>query len=84
MNKKQAQIQHAKRRCAERLGVVISRKDIKDMVNRIQQGDGEFVRKQSNRVTLWKMDIAGQEATVVYDKLRKTIVSVIAQNDIRG
>jgi len=52
---------------------------INDIVSRIQQGDGEFIKKQSNRVSLWKMDIAGQEATVVYDKMRKTIVSVIAQ-----
>lgn len=76
-SKRKAQRRHAKRRALERYGMVVGEHTLDDMVRKIQRGEGEFVERQSHRVTLWKVD--GRR--VVYDKVRKTIVSFLPDSE---
>ena len=68
---------HAKRRFDERAGVELTRELHDEIVRSIQKGEAAFVRRQSNRVTLWNVIIEGKERTVVYDKKRSNITTVL-------
>lgn len=74
MNKRKAQRIHAMRRGLERIGVL---PNISALVRQIQTGQAQFVRRQSNRVTHWRMEIAGKPVIAVYDKRRKMIVTFL-------
>ena len=77
MTKKAAQRVHATRRAYERYGLDLHRRDIDALVRMIQRGNGVCIGKSSNRVTLWELEYAGNRLPVVYDRKRKTIVTVL-------
>lgn len=77
MRKAKAQVKHARRRFLERFGLRISDNGLREMVLQIQSARAEFVRKESNRVSLWKVRYCGELFDVVYDKQRKNIVTVL-------
>lgn len=68
---------HARKRIQERLNFVPNKEDFKNMVKLIQDGETELVRKQSNRVTIHKMNYKDQSFLAVYDKQRQLIVTVL-------
>lgn len=74
MKKARSQKIHSERRSVERLGFVF---DHSWAVSDIQNGVGEFVKKQSNRVSVWKIKQGGKEFYACYDKQRKTIATVL-------
>ena len=74
-NKHIAQKKHALRRCYERLGYDLSEKEYQDALKSIQNGTASFKEKQSNRVSLFQLDIRGTEVLAAYDKERKTIIT---------
>lgn len=47
----------------------------------IQNGNGIFIEKQSNRVTVWDLSLNSSVYRVVYDKDRKRIVTVLPPNN---
>jgi hypothetical protein len=73
-SKAKAQKRHALHRSVERFGVAF---DFDEAIRKIQAGKAQFVRRQSLRVTMWKVEMAGKEVIAVYDKQRKTIVTVM-------
>jgi len=77
MSKKKAQQRHARKRFAERYGVVFDPRLERDFIQIIQSGDARFVEKQSNRVSLFDITMGEEVFRVVYDKERKTIVTVL-------
>lgn len=81
--KKGAQRVHVRRRALERLGFPIGDRTIDEMVRRIQCGEATFVRRSSNRVTIWEMEIPGDDRRVrcAYDKRTKGIATVIPVED---
>ena len=66
-------------RCLQRLGHI---PDSKDLVNKIQNQELEFVDKQSNRVSRWAWTdkITNTECVLVYDRIRKQLVTVLFKN----
>ena len=76
-SKKRAKRYHARRRARERYRLLLDRIDLKTLVDKIQNNEGEFVYKSSNRTTLWKLKCKGQAVLVVYDKLRSEIVTFL-------
>jgi hypothetical protein len=86
--KKQSQQDHAKRRFAERLGVKFSQYIHDLLLSKLHHNDFVLVKKQSNRISVYEVSFTprqqdmlldeAKELTVhiVYDKLRKTIVTV--------
>ena len=83
MGKRQAQIIHAKRRALERCGSVIGERRLMEIVKEIQQGKAKFIRRSSNRVSIWEVAVQpGSERRyhAVYDNKRKTIVTFLPIN----
>lgn len=68
---------HANLRCKERFGFTLGRKGMRAIVEMIAQGKAEFVDRQSNRVTRWKVRFGGVEMIAVYDKKRKQLATVL-------
>ena len=81
MNKKKASTVHLKRRFYERYNLEITNQDIKEMVRKIQNQQAEFIERQSNRITIWKLQFRDKDYTIVYDKVRKSIVTVFPEMD---
>lgn len=87
-SKKQNQKYHAKRRFGERLGIKFSQYLHDMMLHKIHSNQMRVVHKQSNRVMVYEITFTprqqdmlmgdAKEMTVhiVYDKMRKTIVTV--------
>lgn len=46
-------------------------------MKQIQEGKAKLVRKESNRVGVFEVTLEGALVQVVYDKERKTIVTVL-------
>jgi hypothetical protein len=72
---------HARQRFGERMGMTLTRRVHRELVARIREGKATFVERQSNRITLWRMDIRGESCVVVYDKDRKNIVTVLEDEE---
>ena len=73
--KKDSQRGHARRRLAERFGIRITNAELDALANNIRQGIGECLGRQSNRVTIWKIELEGRLMKCAYDKRTKEIVT---------
>lgn len=83
-SKARAQFKHAAKRLSERFDIIIGPQLYGHFVEEIQTGKAEFMRKQSNRVTLWRTQHEGQSIVLVYDKQRKTIVTALHDTELKG
>src|SRR5271167_2789991 len=68
---------HAKRRAAERYDLDLNKDARREIVHMIQTNRAEFVSKQSNNRSLWKVSFQDKSLNVVYDKLRSTLCTVL-------
>jgi hypothetical protein len=68
---------HAKRRAEERYGLNLNKEARHEIVSMIQQNQAEFVGKQSNTRSLWRVNYQEQSLNVVYDKARNTMCTVL-------
>jgi hypothetical protein len=75
--KTQAQRIHARRRAQTRVGIDLQRSDQDEIVRKIQSNEAEFADKQSTRITRWIVEYADKKFVAVYDKTRKSLVTVI-------
>ena len=66
---------HASTRAQERFGGLY-KDDFEKIIAIIQSKQATFVKKTSNRVSVFSLTYNGLEMTVVYDKKRKLIVTV--------
>lgn len=64
---------HARRRIQERFGVQFA--NTLAVVDDIQNGRLRFIRKQSNRLSMYETEFDNKPAVVVYDKQRKVLVT---------
>ena len=72
-----AQRFHAKKRALQRYGVNLPTTAQAAIVKLIQKGQARWLKTQSNRVTHWAVEWEGKILPVVYDKLRKQLVTVL-------
>lgn len=78
MSKKKAQRVHAKRRARLRLdGLEFNRHMRRDLVAQIQAGRLEFIERQSLRVSKFRTVLNGVSCIIVYDRVRKEIVTFL-------
>lgn len=75
VKRSQAIVRHAMRRAAERIGPIGPRA-YRDMVRQIQSNKATFLRRKSNRVSLFVVDLAGVPTVATYDKQRKLVLTV--------
>ena len=71
--KKECQMAHFQKRCIQRIGRLLDRKEI---IRQIQNNELEFIRRDSNRVSIFKYVVDNIPYKVVYDKLRKQVVTI--------
>lgn len=77
MDKKLAQRIHAKRRAAERYGLTINRQTQRDWIQLISDEKAVMVNKPSNRVRIYLIEHEGKTIKVVFDRIRRTIVTCL-------
>jgi hypothetical protein len=87
MGKQRAQESHARRRFYDRYGIQLTDALHQDLVRKIQDGRAVFVEKQSNRVSVFDLNVEGQEiealaVRVVYDRERHIIVSALPPSTV--
>ena len=84
MSKKTPQIlnAHAKQRAEERYNLNLNKQARHEIVQMIQTNQAEFVGKESNTRTLWRVQYQDQSLNVVYDKARSTMCTVLPQNAV--
>jgi hypothetical protein len=85
MKKKRSQRVHAARRARERFGFTLSGNDQERICQMIRAGEGKFVRKDSNRLSVYDVQFKGFVMRAVYDKHRKSLATVMTpdmSNDI--
>ena len=76
MRKKKCQRKHAKRRALERYGIEYNEEDLRLIRKLISEGKSKST-KQSNRVRIHELEYMGENIKIVYDKIRKEIVSFL-------
>jgi len=68
---------HAKAAAEERYGVTLNKEARREIVQKIQTGEADFVSRTSNNRTLWKVDHNETSLNVVYDKARHALCTVL-------
>lgn len=76
-NKAKCQHRHFCRRLLERYGVEAGASMAQEIARKIRQGKGKFLDRQSNRVTIWSVEVNGVDMRVVYDKERHQVVTAL-------
>lgn len=77
-SKADAQRFHFKTRALQRFGLRISDGALQQIIRQIQSGRAEFIERQSNRITMFRVGLRdGSSARVVYDSKRKTLVTIM-------
>ena len=79
--KRKNQIRHAFQRFEKRFDICLNDNQYNQLVNRIKKGKAEFVKRQSNRITIWDLEFEGQSVRVVYDKNTSAIVTALYPPD---
>lgn len=74
MSKKKAVKKHFQRRSLERIGVLLNEAEL---VRKIQNQELEFIERQSNRKTVYRLEYLGNFYRIIYDKNRKQIITVL-------
>jgi len=73
-------IRHTQKRARQRFGIETTAEDNAVMVRAIQEHRGLFVAKVSNRVTVFDLDYRGASMRVMYDKVKKVILTVLTKD----
>lgn len=73
-SKKKNVKKHFQKRSLERVGVLLNEKEL---VRKIQNHELEFVERQSNRKTVFRLKYLDKTYRIVYDKLRKQIITIL-------
>lgn len=71
---------HAKKRAEERYGLNLNKHARREIVQMIQSNKAEFVAKESNNRSLWRVSYENQSLNVVYDRLRSTMCTVLPRD----
>jgi ABC-type iron transport system FetAB ATPase subunit len=77
MDKRESEIRHATRRAKERYALTLSKGDFKEITRDITTGNSSFIKKVSNTRSVHDVLFKGITLRVVYDKLRKCIVTFL-------
>lgn len=77
--KRDNQTQHFKQRFLARYGIDPNNETRRWMLEQIQSGQCRHIAHQSNRVSVWDLAYKGNHYPVVYDRKRKSLVTVLPQ-----
>ena len=80
LRKEESQRIHVKVRAAERFGLNLVRRDIDAIVTEVREGRAEFLGRQSNRLSVFRVRYQGAGMKIVYDSNRQTLASVLTED----
>jgi hypothetical protein len=81
-HKDRDQRRHFCRRMAEREGIAVGPEVYEEIMRQIRIGEAKHLEDQSLRVKIKGVRIAGQWLVVVYDRMRKTLVTVLPRTSV--
>ena len=73
-------LRHVKRKFWLRWNIDLTDELHRRFVEMIKNREGELIEKQSNRVWVWKIKYKEKAMTVVYDKTRNSLITVLPEN----
>jgi hypothetical protein len=82
MDKKESQRIHATLRAMERHGIALNKQARRQAIKDIQTGRAKFLWRTSLRVTAWEVSLDGKNVRVVYDRQRKSLVTVLPDAEV--
>ena len=77
-SKGRQQRNHFSRRCKERLGITV---DPKVIAKQIQTNQLKFLKRKSNRITVWEYPFNNTVYLIFYDSIRSTPVTIYRKYD---
>lgn len=81
LDRKTAMSAHAKKRIAERYGVIMTSDDLKNVVSMIQAGECVHKERISHRLSKHEVTIRDKTFLVVYDRNRHCIVTFLPREE---
>lgn len=75
--KKNAQNVHFKKRMIQRYRIFFNKNQKKEMISQIKRGTAKFLYKESNTKSIWSIQFRGRNIPVVYDNIRKNLVTCL-------
>lgn len=78
-SKKLRQRIHARKRFLARFGIELTKEVRRELVRQIQGGEARHIRKQSNRVTIYSVQLEGKRIDVVYDNRTHNVVTCLPE-----
>lgn len=80
-SKKKAQTIHFRRRMAQRHALAVTPADVRFIIHQIQCGQAVHIWDQSIRVKIKGVKLNGEWLVVIYDSIRKTLVTVLPKEN---
>lgn len=80
LSKKASESIHAKKRLKQRYGLELNSKQLREIVVMIMLNKSDGIEKQSNRVSKHKVRYMGKDIIVLYDKIRKNIITALTED----
>ena len=81
-SKRKNQINHARVRGIQRQGINLTASVNALLVEQIQEGKSKHLYKVSNRLVAHRVTYEDKKFPVLYDRMRKTIVTVLPDNHL--
>jgi hypothetical protein len=76
-SKSKSEKAHALRRCRERYGISLTDNDYEVLCRQIKENKAKLVERQSNRLTVWEIQLCEEQVRVCYDGSRGKIVTFL-------
>lgn len=80
LSKSRSQFLHAQKRAEERYQLQLTSEVKDDIVSQIQYGLAPKLENQSNRIATYAVTMSNSSVPVVYDNMRKSIVSFLPES----
>lgn len=77
------QYKHTQRRFKQRYAIRLSKDEYIAMCAQVRKNKARFIKRVSNRVTLFWVEFEDMEYPVVYDRQRKTIATVLLRSHLQ-
>lgn len=73
---------HVRRRFYERVGVILTDELHRRLIDDIRAGRGKCLERQSEAISVWEVEVSGQQVAVVYDRRHHVLRTVMTRNPV--
>ena len=83
MQKKKSQEKHAKIRAFERYGLTLNKSEMQQLASQVKKNKAKAIKQITNRVSLAIVTWKDIDYPVIYDRMRKTIVTFLPERYLK-